>query len=427
MLSSFHDACDELERALTGDFRSGVITQAAGARSSLDALARLRDGMRAHEWRAGAERLSLSALVRDLEAATSRDEFNVLREWDGKKTRLNDDTIAVEMVNFVARERGSEPLGPATLAVLLDYYFTYILALLAVRAWDVGSPEHNLDRVTRLMEAVHGPHGSGHRFVDDAEMLLILATSHYEPLEHGYDLMLDRCRNLDAPHRARVAIGHAQTMGCHLRYGYEATYNRDIAAMRTDNVADYPWLGFAAATMMAEYGRLVEAGVSGLERERAAEAVMAALSPDAAALVTDAGGATAVHEADRQAFLERFTAHRDAFLQDVEPMRPTAGAYSPVSLFYNFAHNVVKGSAADAALWGDAWTVSLGDLFTALPPDEARSQAKTTLANTLTGYARAAPDTVRGRPMPAIVYDPRLGRQMFSAAMREVRGAAGLS
>jgi hypothetical protein len=123
---------------------------------------------------------------------------------------------------------------------------------------------------------------------------------------------------------------------------------------------------------------------------------------------------------DRRVFLERFSAHRDALLQDAAPMRPTAGAYSPFSLFYNFAQNVVKGSAADAALWGEAWTVSLGDLFTALPRDDARSQAKTTLANTLTGYARTVPDTVRGRPTPAIVYDPRAGRQMFAAALREL-------
>ena len=38
------------------------------------------------------------------------------------------------------------------------------------------------------------------------------------------------------------------------------------------------------------------------------------------------------------------------------------------------------------------------------------------------GYARANPDTIRGRPMPVIVYDPATGRDAFAVTMRKIAG-----
>ena len=42
-------------------------------------------------------------------------------------------------------------MNAATVAILLDYYFLYVLALFALRSWDEGSADDNLDRVTRLL------------------------------------------------------------------------------------------------------------------------------------------------------------------------------------------------------------------------------------------------------------------------------------
>ena len=39
-------------------------------------------------------------------------------------------------------------------------------------------------------------------------------------------------------------------------------------------------------------------------------------------------------------------------------------------------------------------------------------------------YARTNPDTIRGRLMPAIVYDPQTGRQAFAAALRQLKREA---
>ena len=55
------------------------------------------------------------------------------------------------------------------------------------------------------------------------------------------------------------------------------------------------------------------------------------------------------------------------------------------------------------------------------PAGNVNTEVKTKLATTLMTYARANPDTIRGRLMPAIVYDPQTGRQAFAAALRQLR------
>ena len=62
-----------------------------------------------------------------------------------------------------------------------------------------------------------------------------------------------------------MALGHAASMGSHLRFGFEATYARDTVIMRNDNVTDYPWLSFSLATLMREYSRMRDEGA---ERRR---------------------------------------------------------------------------------------------------------------------------------------------------------------
>jgi len=40
--------------------------------------------------------------------------------------------------------------------------------------------------------------------------------------ERGYDKL--KVKTLDLSHRRNVALGHAASMGSHLRFGFEATY-----------------------------------------------------------------------------------------------------------------------------------------------------------------------------------------------------------
>jgi hypothetical protein len=108
-------------------------------------------------------------------------------------------------------------------------------------------------------------------------------------------------------------------------------------------------------------------------------------------------------------------------LEAFERFRPRDDAYSPLSFFFNFSHNVLKGTVVDALLRGKAWDVSFNDLLTSFPNDQATSAQRTSLATTLMGYARRNPDRIRGRLMPVIVYDPSTGREAFTAALRKLR------
>jgi hypothetical protein len=418
--SAFDRVCTALEAALGGQLRRDVVEAAARHQTLGRALGPLRTAMQAHAWRGGGVGLDVASLVSDLDRRTRQEGFHVLHDWDGKADRVTANMIAVDVLEFLAAHRGAEDTDRAALAILIDYYFVYILALLAMRAWDDGRPGEDLDRVTRLLQRLQGPAGSGQKFADDAETLILIATSHYEPHEHGYDILLERARALPASNRAAMALGHAQAMGGHLRFGFDVTYNRDLAAMRADNGADYPWLCFALAGLMDEYARLSGIGEAGLSRERVIEALTNGLVPDPAAFLDDRPSSLAAHEADRARFDELFRRYQPELVEAFARYRPLDREYSALALYFNFSQNLVKGAVVDALLAGEPWDLTLNDLFTGVPRGEARNVARERLARTLMGYARAHPDSIGGRLAPVVIYDPAAGRRSFAAAMRIV-------
>src|SRR5262249_31304907 len=161
-----------------------------------------------------------------------------------------------------------------------------------------------------LLARLQGERGSGQRFVDDAETLILVATSHYEEVERGYDRLLQRVRALNRRHQLKVALGHASSMGCHLRFGFEATYRRDTVSLRSANVADYPWLCYALATLMREYiarrphvaappADPAPAADDGPLSDRIVEAMVNGLSADARAFVGTPPASLAGAEAER--------------------------------------------------------------------------------------------------------------------------------
>jgi hypothetical protein len=297
----------------------------------------------------------------------------------------------------------------------------HVLSLLTLRAWDEEDADENLDRVDALLHLLQGPQGSGQRFCRDAETLLLIATAHYEREERGYDLLLDRTRGLSHRHRATIALGHGASMGCHLRFGFEATYGRDTSLMRNDNVADYPWLCFAVATLMDEYHLIREGGDAVLARRDAVESMLSGLSGDARAFIGAGPQSLAAHEVERRRFRDHFLHYQEDLAGEFEAFRPTPHAYSPLSFFFNFSHNVVKGQVVDTLLWSAPWAVSLSDLLTGAPMDEPADRSRETLATTLMAYARTNPHKIRGRLMPVIVYDPEAGYRAFRLTLRRLR------
>lgn len=415
----FHEACTLLEAGLNGDARRRIVAEVSTTKDFKTALLRLRDSMRSNVWKTGAGEINLGKAIRKYDALTRADGFHVLHDWDGIADKVNEDTIPVDVLHYVVDKRGNGPTDPAVLAILLDYYFMHLLALLSLRVWDEGDADDNLDRIDRLLRQLQSADGSGQLFAADAETLILIATSHFELDESGYAKLLVKTRTLNAAHRLNVARGHAASMGSHLRFGFEATYARDTVIMRDDNVTDYPWLGFSLATLMTEYARVSEQRIDG--GDAIVEAILNGLSPDARAFVRDPPRSPSPFEGERAAFCELFRRHEPELLSAFERYRPTPQAYSPISFFFNFSHNVVKGTVIDALLRGKAWPLTLNDLLTGAPREGPAEDSRATLATTLMGYARANPHRIRGRLMPVIVYDPSAGRRAFSVTMSKLR------
>jgi hypothetical protein len=413
---NFDAGCALIETALTGPARRDIAADAATSKDFGQALLRLRDSMRANAWSAGSQRINLERIVNAFDIRTRHDGFHVLHDWDGKADKVNDDIIPVDVLDYLVHRRGGEPPDQRALAILVDYYFFHVLALFSLRIWDEGDADANLDRLSRLLRALQGPDGSGQPFAANAETLILIATSHFELQERGYDKLLARVRTLNDGHRTAIALGHAASMGCHLRFGFEATYSRDTLVMRNDNVADYPWLCFALATLMQEYSRRKAQGIDDAD-EAIAEGILNGLSADARAFVGEAPAALSSCERERAAFRERFHGYRDDLLATFERFRPSPRGFSPLSFFFNFSHNVLKGTVVDALLRGNAWTLTFNDLLTAA----GDGASKVELAATLMGYARSSPDTINGRPTPVIIYDPDSGREAFSITMKKLK------
>jgi hypothetical protein len=417
----FADVCDTLADSLAGSFRAEVVRQLSSSPTLGAALARLRDALRADVWSFGDARLTLALAVREYDRRTRDDGFHALHDWDGVAAHVNPDTITVDVLDYIAGQRGGDGFDPVAPAILIDYYFMHVLSLLALRVWDEGDADANLDRMDALLRLLQGPGGSGQRFAEDAETLLLIATAHYEREEWGYDRLLSRVRTLNRKHRAAIALGHGAAIGCHLRFGFEATYGRDTSLMRHDNVADYPWLCFSLATLMDEYHSACEGSDTTLDRASLVESMLNGLTADPRAFVGAGPPSLAAHELERARFRDRFLAHQARLLEAFEAFQPSAAAYSPLSFFFNFSHNVVKGQVVDSLLWSLPWPAGLSDLFTSAARDETPERSRETLARTLTAYARTNPHKIRGRLMPVIVYDPEAGYRAFRLTLRRLR------
>src|SRR5256885_8038811 len=189
---AFEDACALMDAALRGAGRREMIADLSKTKELRKALLRLRETMRTHVIRAGARTLALDAFVKRYDHRTCQDGFHVLNDWDGKADHVNDEIIPVDVLDYLIRRRAPEPTDPRALAILLDYYVFHILSLLALRVWDEGDADANLDRLQDLLDALQGPDGSGQRFVADAETLILIATSHFEAVERGYAKLLKR-------------------------------------------------------------------------------------------------------------------------------------------------------------------------------------------------------------------------------------------
>lgn len=410
---TFDGACLLLETILNGDTRQRILTDLSKSRDFTKALLRLRDSMRRGVFKADSDH-HLDRIIKTFDRQTAQDGFHVLHDWDGNADKLNEDIIPLDVLHYILRGSGVEPATKNILAILLDYYFVYVLALLSLRVWSEGDVDDNLDRLSQLLRDLQGPAGSGQKFAENAETLILIATSHFEPDINAYERLLAKVKILNPSHQARIALVHAAILASHLRHGLQGLYGKDIASMRDDNVPDYPWLCFSLATLMKAYARMHDENIHGIEREKIVEGILNGLSPDARAFVGKPPVSLSAYEAERSHFRELFHRYKQDLFHEFELHRPSDRDYSPMSFTFNFPHNLLKAVVVDALLRGEPWNLTLNDLLTGVPRGEQIGQLRERLARTLMAYANASPEMVRGRAVPAISYDPYSGLRNFA-------------
>ena len=348
--------------------------------------------MRAHVFRGRFAPLVLDGFVRDFDLRTREEGFHVLHSWNHLEHHFTRENTPVLMLDRFAKEWSATRATPRVLALLLDHYFFYVLALMVMRAWDDGDPNENLDRITGLLGHLQGPHGSGHQFVARAETLMLMGISHFHPDESAYPRLLEKIRTLDRAHRAHFALAEAAILGSHLRWGFAVLYRRDLGRMRSDNVGDYPWLLFSLATLMEEYVRLreeearvpadgdgddgdderggVDAGNGAGEagpaawRNRVIEGLIDGLTPDPWAFLGAPPEALRPYGKEHARLREALAEHRDDLAEDFARLRPGREAYSPLSLHCNFPHNAIMAKTSIHLADENAPNLPMDALFT---------------------------------------------------------------
>jgi hypothetical protein len=431
-----HALCDAVESLLDGSGRRTVVDRVARGGGLHDALRRLRASMSSH----GFEGLpsDFSSTVRRLDQRTRQDGFRVLHSWNHTRHEFTDDLVPVLMIDFFERAGVEDPDVPTTASILLDYYVLHLLALAAMRAWDTEDPGATLDRVTRLLGLLHGPDGSGHRFVGDAEALMIYALSQFHPEEHAYDRLIEKSALLPRDHQVRFARVSAAVLGAHLRWGFWLMYERDIQRMRDDNVGDYPWLLWSVTTLLRAWVELVDEPAPdgdpsddrSVERRAILGSLLLGLAADPWAL---GGRPPSSLEPFREMYDEcraLLESHGPRLLDELDAHRPSKTSYAPLAFLFNFPHNALVAALTVALLEGRPRALGLDDLFepgdsggAAAEPDATvgSPESREVLARDLMAFSRANAVHVGYRGAPLVAYDPLTAIRTHSMTLKALR------
>ncbi len=392
---------------MRGNTRREILNAALEEGSTVGAISRLRAGMRAHSFPTASTPCNLRKLVDKFDARSRREGLHVLEGWDYLAHKFPEDIAAVLLLDYCARLGIPAHNARGALAILLDQYFLSLLMLLAVRAWDDGDANANLDRVTALLHDLHGPQGGGLRVAEDAGTLLLLAIAYYNPEEKSFGVWMSKVRTLDETHQMSVALPCAGIMGSHLRWGLRFMYQRDVGRMRDDNVVDYPLLRFAILVLLRAYARMCDEGIVGAEREAVAEGLLNGLSADPWAFTGTIPKVLSDNRAEYDECRDLLDRYRAQLLKDLEPLQPSKKTYSPLGFGANFLSNAAVATVVIALGNANArQQATLNALFTRERAGVLPEESAERLALGLMQFSSAEPERLGAAGAPLIVYDP---------------------
>ena len=252
----FEGACTQLETVLARDERRRVLGDLTEGLTPSRGLARVRDALRTNLRDAGGPYTALDGLVTRLDARTRRDGFHVLHDWDGAADRVNPETIAVDVASFGQRiAAATNPAMPPPRRFCSTITTPTCSACSRCARGTRGTPT----RISIASILAAGAAAGGRR-----QRAPVRLAGRHAASDRDRALRAERERLQRAPRegasgrsisvtRIEVAVDHAVAMGCHLRFGFEASgwaRRRRRRVMRADNAADYPWLHFSIETLL---------------------------------------------------------------------------------------------------------------------------------------------------------------------------------
>ena len=412
---------------LRGSVRAQILDQTQKTATFKQALGRMRTGLRSHIFRTASGKLTLDDLAHALDRRTREDGFYVLHAWHHSGHRFTEENTPVLMLDFFARKGVVPPDRRTSLSILLDYYFLHLLALCAMRAWDGTDPNATLERVTRLVGDLQGPQGSGHRFVECAESLLIHALSQFHPDDQAYLGLIRKLPHIDESHQLHFARLSTAALAGHLRWGFAVMYKRDLGRMREDNAGDYPWLMIALKTLMRGYARMHDAGVTGPERDDVVEGILNGLTPDPWAFFGKAPASLSAYQTEHTEFRELFEKYQDALMEEFARHRPAKETFSPLSFHFSFPHNGMVALVMVALLDGSPSDQPLDALLTREAGGEAKAPSPGALAQRLMDYSGSSPEGFDAHGAVLVVHEPRAGLRHYNMTLATIRKHLGKS
>src|SRR6187402_2157388 len=107
MEMTFEQACGLVGAALHGPVRREIVDGLSGKTLGASLLA-LRDAMRANRFRASGQQVFLDRVISSFDGRTRAEGFHILHDWDGVSQQSNPDIIPVDVLRFLADQRGAE-------------------------------------------------------------------------------------------------------------------------------------------------------------------------------------------------------------------------------------------------------------------------------------------------------------------------------
>jgi hypothetical protein len=416
-------AADVLTPILAGPFRHEVVEEALAQGGMSSALRHIRSCMQSHAFETGTARHDLKDLIDRMDRRTRSEGFRALHSWNFRKLEFSRENTPVILLDYFADIGMVEGTDREVLRILLDYYFFHLLVLCAMRAWDSEDPDGYLDRVDEMIELLQGPNGSGHRFVEHAETLLILGVSQFHPEEAAYDRLVEKVWALDSEERrVRFAVLGTAVLASHLRWGFGIMYRRDVQRMRDDNVGDYPWLLTAVLQLLRTYDRMVAREADASERDPVVEGMINGITSDPWAFFEATPPALRPYAHDVDEFRALFSRHRDALLEDFGRHRPRVDHYSPLEIHFNFPHNALVAKVLIALHRGSDLNLPIDALLRSPGVDDEIGERMTTeFARMLMNYSGVNPEGYDQHGAMFVVYDPKAGLRHFNMAMSVIR------